>query len=515
MGSLCPLRGASTPFPQPTMKHTSLLLGLAPLLAANAAADTTVSVRLDGSTAGARAVAAIDGEPLSPFVLYLRHSAQPTRVVPMGTGLLDASGAATHAFDVPDSVVRAGLQLEVIAMALGPHGGRVVSEGAGLDCSAVTFERFGADHALHAVPVAAGTMLQEQWADVGMHVNAIAAGSGAHMAIAFDSSNPSGDDPDLRTPGTGTGNTFAYGNLTIVAEDLLDANGDGLVDDPDDNADGGTLLYTWDSEVALSSVTVVDVDEPSGAEVVLLRGGVIVQTVFVPGLDDNNVQRVALDSTLSADELRVVFSGSGAVAEVEYMPCPLVLNFDTSTTGIPFGRQTGEIADTQWLGQGVAISGVTNDPAAPDAVVLFDTANPTGGDDDLMTPGPGINNTVPRGQVLVLADNVIDADGDGLVDDPGDTAFGGTFVIEFSFCVTLRSGTVLDIDHAEPNCFFEAFDEFGGSLGTFPVAEVGDNSIQVIDFGGLENVRRLELTLCSSGALAELVYCPTPDSGGA
>ena len=57
----------------------------------------------------------------------------------------------------------------------------------------------------------------------------------------------------------------------------------------------------------------------------------------------------------------------------------------------------------------------------------------------------------------------------------------------------------------------EAFDEFGRSMGTWPLAQLGDNSIQTIDFGGIERVRRLELTICASGALVELVYCPTPE----
>ena len=96
------------------------------------------------------------------------------------------------------------------------------------------------------------------------------------------------------------------------------------------------------------------------------------------------------------------------------------------------------------------------------------------------------------------------------MDKPCDSANGGTFTIDFSTCVTLESGTVLDIDSFEPNCFFEAFDENGISLGTWPLAQLGDNSIQTIDFGGVALVRRLELTLCASGALTDLVYCPTP-----
>ena len=128
-----------------------------------------------------------------------------------------------------------------------------------------------------------------------------------------------------------------------------------------------------------------------------------------------------------------------------------------------------------------------------------------------MTPGYGPNNTVPHGKVLILPEHLIDRNGDGLVDWPSDSNGGGTFVFDFSVCTTLGSATVLDIDTAEPDCFFEAFDENGLSLGTWPLAQLGDNSIQTIDFGGVEQVRRLELTICASGALVDLVYCPTPE----
>lgn len=474
------------------------------------AADTSVSVRMDSASAGDRAVATIRGEPRSPYALFVRHEADPLRVHPIDTGRLDPSGAARFAFELPPALLHSGLDLEFVALTLDDAGVRTLAGGAMLGCSALSYERFGADFHIGSAPVAAGLVLAEQWADVGLHVRAEALGGGADLAVAFDSSAPTGGDDDLRTPGAGTGNDFAFGMLTIVAENDVDMDGDGLIDDPDDNEFGGNLVYTWDAPVAVASVTLVDVDEPAGAMVRLFSAGVLLQSVTVPGLDDNNVQRVDTDPSLAVDELRVEFSGSGAVAEVEFSPCPLVLGFDASTTGIPFGRQTGEIVGTQWLSQGVTISGVTNDPAAPDAVVLFDTANPTGGDDDLRTPGPGIGNTVAQGQVIVLADNIIDANGDGLVDDPGDTATGGTMNIEFSYCVTLHSGTVLDIDTVEPDCWFEAFDENDVSIGLWHLVTLGDNSSQTIDFGALQNVRRLELRLCHSGALAELVYCPTP-----
>lgn len=439
----------------------------------------------------------------------------PGRYMVLASGQLDGAGRAAVPLDLPTVFIRDGVRLSVRAVSSGSNGERITSAAADVSLGSVSFERFGADYHVSSTSVQAGEVIAEQWAGVGLHVHAASFVSGPDVAIAFDSAAPTGDDDDLATPGPGTGNNFAFGNVMIIAENSEDLDGDGLVDVPDDNVSGGVLFYEWDSAVLLRSTTLLDVDitDAAGATCRTYLGGVLMESVFVPGLDDNNVQTVQFNADMRVDELQVEFSGSGAVAEVQFMPCPVVLSFDATTTGIPFGRHTGEVVADQWLSQGVTISGVTNNASDPDAVLLFDTANPTGGDDDLLTPGPGVGNTVARGQVLVLADGLDDMDGDGLVDDPGDSSGGGTFFIEFAYGVALESATVLDIDTSEPNCFFEAFDGSGNSLGEFPLVQLGDNSSQVIDFGSLPGVRRLELTLCASGALAELVYCPVPEPG--
>lgn len=80
---------------------------------------------------------------------------------------------------------------------------------------------------------------------------------GQNAAVLFNSSSPTGGDDDLGTPnedfggpGIGAGgglgsqfpNRIALGNVLIVASDLVDANGDQLVDDPDDAENPGTLI---------------------------------------------------------------------------------------------------------------------------------------------------------------------------------------------------------------------------------------------------------------------------------
>ena len=64
--------------------------------------------------------------------------------------------------------------------------------------------------------------------------------------MIFDTANPTGGDTDLATPGYGLGNDTALGNVVILSEDADSS-------DPDDNAGGGTLTFTYDESVFIES----------------------------------------------------------------------------------------------------------------------------------------------------------------------------------------------------------------------------------------------------------------------
>jgi hypothetical protein len=84
-------------------------------------------------------------------------------------------------------------------------------------------------------PTLTGEVISEQWAPAGVHIWADNRTEGhPDKAIIFDSDLPTGDDPDLATPGYGPDNLVAEGKLLIIAENDWDATGDNLVDDPDD-----------------------------------------------------------------------------------------------------------------------------------------------------------------------------------------------------------------------------------------------------------------------------------------
>jgi hypothetical protein len=214
----------------------------------------------------------------------------------------------------------------------------------------------------------------------------------------------------------------------------------------------------------------------------------------------------------NVESLQFAFGGSGAVANIEFVPCPSALTLDEGLTGKPTYFRAGEVMTNQLLaGLGIALSAVNNHvfPVAhPDKVLVFDTALPTGEDLDLATPGLGVGNTVALGKVLIIAEDDVDANNDGFVDDPDDEAFGGKLRFDFDADVTFLGGTVIDIDTNEAG-YFSLRNAANQEIFVVPLVNLGDNSVQVIDLAHpVPGVRAVELVLSGSGAIGRLRWCP-------
>ena len=143
------------------------------------------------------------------------------------------------------------------------------------------------------------------------------------------------------------------------------------------------------------------------------------------------------------------------------------------------GLEAGSVVTDQLTGLSVATSG-------PDAMI-FDTANPTGGDTDLASD--------ILGNVLILSE-----DGDST--DPDDNAKGGTFEFTFDELVTLESIGIFDIEKAG---VIIAYDETGSVLGVVETTVPGNNQVGTVEIG-LEGVSRVDVTLVESGAITSLTY---------
>lgn len=129
------------------------------------------------------------------------------------------------------------------------------------------------------------------------------------------------------------------------------------------------------------------------------------------------------------------------------------IDFNNLTTGENVTDQYGDI--------GVQISATGNAPGA-DQAMIFDTNNPTGGDDDLATDN---------------LDNVLIISEDGDASDPDDNMNGGTFAFEFTEGVAIKSLTFLDTDAPATMRFFDAD---GNLLSVQTVPAAGDNGQSVI-----------------------------------
>ncbi len=160
----------------------------------------------------------------------------------------------------------------------------------------------------------------------------------------------------------------------------------------------------------------------------------------------------------------------------------------------------------------------SNSGGGPQSIIIFDSANPTGGDLDLGTPnetcgGPGQGsggeagqpgeNCVARGNLLIVAEDIDDGDDDGLVDDPDDEAGGGVIRFDFDFVVDLDEIVIIDID-AETLDFEMSGPD--GYVGAGSGSDYGNNSCQIIDLSEFQSVTSLEVVFSSSGAIAELSF---------
>ena len=272
-------------------------------------------------------------------------------------------------------------------------------------------------------------------------------------------------------------------NPAIELEKLTNGVDADLVEESPEIAPGDTVTFTYevtntgDVDINFADLVVVDDNGTPGDT------GDDFSPSFVASSDAGSDLVLSVGETWTyefvtvADDLLV----AGA---------PVVLDFDTDGGGSPLAA--GTVVDNEYASLGVTVT--SNDPVNNPAMI-FDTANPTGGDTDLATPGYGLNNDTPLGNVLIISE---DADSS----DPDDNAGGGTLTFTYDEPVVIESLSILDIDNESG--FIEVFDSSDTSLGVFNMADLGDNSLQEIDID-VAGVTRVDVTFSSSGAVADIV----------
>jgi hypothetical protein len=106
--------------------------------------------------------------------------------------------------------------------------------------------------------------------------------------------------------------------MLIIATDVVDEDPvDGLVDDPDDEQSGGTIVFSLPEPATLRSMRIVDVDinEPDGfLELFLAASGTSV--IPIPPLGNNSAQTIEIVDAPLVDGFAVYLFSSGAIDDI-------------------------------------------------------------------------------------------------------------------------------------------------------------------------------------------------------
>ncbi|MDP9381674.1 MAG: hypothetical protein M3Q29_16310 [Chloroflexota bacterium] len=176
--------------------------------------------------------------------------------------------------------------------------------------------------------------------------------------------------------------------------------------------------------------------------------------------------------------------------------------------GLPEGKIVTSLATGGGI-SGDAVAGSVAVAGSPKSAITFDaecSGGCTGGDDDLHFPG--------QGNVLVVAENLTDSDGDGLVDNPDDADINGQY-ITFDFsgfgtgAVAVQSLVAMDLGDASSEYISFNGTNAGGLihlyngstlLATVPIPTNGDNASATVNIG-VSAVTFMKVVMGGSGAI--------------
>jgi hypothetical protein len=196
---------------------------------------------------------------------------------------------------------------------------------------------------------------------------------------------------------------------------------------------------------------------------------------------------------------------------------------------------TGEIVDSQYLAShGVTISGVSLVPGGADLAITFDSGATGTADPDLEgLPWSGGNLATLGAElekILILPENTIDGDGDGLIDDPDDQGRRPAGFFSFAFETPIVEFGLDLIDIEPPSEFGKlSFFSEGALVGTIAFEDlpslVGDpdfvfgdntaNRVQPIDasYFGADNFDLVIVNMGGSGAVDNITFSVAPEPG--
>jgi hypothetical protein len=190
----------------------------------------------------------------------------------------------------------------------------------------------------------------------------------------------------------------------------------------------------------------------------------------------------------------------------------------------------GEIVDTQYQASlGVTVSGVSLVPGGADLAITFDSQLSGTADPDLEGPPWSGGNLAPStvlGNLLILPENIVDVDGDGLIDDPDDQGArpAGFFTFAFDTPIVEFGLDLVDIEGASEAGKLSFFSN-GGLVGTIEFGDLplidssivfGNNTANRVDpiraqYFGADSFDLVIVNMGGSGALDNITFAvPEP-----
>ena len=174
--------------------------------------------------------------------------------------------------------------------------------------------------------LARGTIVDNEYQAQGVLISAF---GGCDLAMIFDTSNPTGGDHDLATNN--------LGNVLIISED-------GDQHDPDDNASGGTLSFTFDEPSRVEELTFLDIEEGAFVCFYDIDGNLISQQHI--GTTANNGQKVLHFDVENVARMDVLLHGSGAIDNLKF-DTPEAM---TGPDGVVEGTDGADVIDVNYTG---------------------------------------------------------------------------------------------------------------------------------------------------------------------
>lgn len=235
------------------------------------------------------------------------------------------------------------------------------------------------------------------------------------------------------------------------------------------------------------------------------------------------MKNTILAKSIGLFAITAALSGTG-LAQTAYE-----ISFDESAVGLEHGSF---FTGNEYAGLGGGVTFNVDSNGKHDQLIIFDTDNTSGtADPDLEGPfiGGNLKNVKGLGNALIIAENIIDQDNNGLVDSPDDEAAGGTIGVIFGNANVNQVGfSMYDTPENRKADVSVVFSDGKGNSTTWRAPELiahGNTSGNPVEFGnhyannfsgitasqlGLSNIKSIDFNI-ESGAIDSLHYCVVPE----